>query len=225
MEFTLLWAALTAVTGIYLGVRFWGRDLAESGLDKLIGAAIAGLIGGRIVAMLIQGTNPVTNLGDFLIVRGGVHTGAATITALVTLYLSTERKPTSLDTLAPAALLGLAGWHLGCVWRGACLGTASNLAWAWAEPGSSISRHPVELYAALGLGLAAWLVSRLGSRLWFRTGVALFLAAGIRLVTEPLRLSLSGGPTLWYLTGMAAGLALAGIRLATRSEADLSINA
>lgn len=209
MEFTLLWAALTGVVGLWFGVRFWASHDSDSLFDSLLLAAGAGLLGGRVTAMTAQGLNPLTNIGDLIIVRGGVSTVAATVFAIGTLYLSTGRKISVLDRAAPPALLGLAGWHLGCLWRNACLGTASNLPWAWSEAGSDITRHPVEIYAAIGMTLGALLVTRLPRHAGLRAGTALGVAATIRLGTEPFRLSITGGPVEWYAVGIVLGLALA----------------
>lgn len=224
MEFTLLWAALTGVGGLWIGTRLWSDtssgSSSQSLFDPLLLAAGAGLAGGRVVAMLAQGLNPVGNLGDVLIVRGGVSTAAATVFAIGTLFLTTGRSLRILDLAAPPALLGLAGWHLGCLWRGACLGTASNLPWAWAEAGSSITRHPVEVYAAIGLAVAAIAVSQLPKRIGLRSSAALGLASLVRLLTEPLRLSLTDGRVWWYLAGVAVGLAGAAAALFSSPPAE-----
>lgn len=216
MEFTLLWAAVTAVALGWLGLRLWPDRQPEHAFDLLLAAGVTGLAVGRLTAMLIQGVNPIANLGDILIIRGGVHTGAAAITFVAVLLWSTRASPRAVDALSPAVLLALAGWHAGCLWRDACLGTPSSLPWAWALEQGTVTRHPVELYAAIGLGVGALVVSRLGWRVWLRSGVALSLAAGVRLITEPLRPSITGGPVWWYAAGLAVGVvvALLGPRLA-----------
>ena len=209
MEFTLVWQVLTAVLLTWIGLRIWSDGVPQGGFDRLIGAGVLGLLVGRLAAMALQGINPITNPADLIIIRGGVHTGAATIAFIAMLSWSTRATPQALDGLSPAILLGLAGWHAGCLWRGACLGMPSDLPWAWTLEGSQITRHPVEIYAAAGLLAAAWLVSRLGRRLWLRAGTALAAAAAIRLLTEPLRPSITGGPTLWYWAGVVVGLVAA----------------
>lgn len=217
MEFTLLWAVLTAVALGWLGLRIWPDRLPEHAFDRLLGAAVTGLVVGRLTAMVAQGVNPLANPGDFIIIRGGVHTGAATLAFLGMLAWSTRNERSGIDALAPATLLALAGWHAGCLWRGACLGAPSDLPWAWALEAGVVTRHPVEIYTALGLVFGAWLVSRLGWRPWLRSGTALAVAAGMRLVTETLRPSITGGPVAWYIAGVLAG----GILIAvgrTRSE-------
>ncbi|MGD2059367.1 MAG: prolipoprotein diacylglyceryl transferase [Acidimicrobiia bacterium] len=206
MEFTLLWAALTAVVFGWVGLQIWSERLPEHASDRLIAATLAGLVAGRLTAMLVQGINPVTNPGDFIIVRGGVDTGVATTVFIVSLLWGTRRNAGAIDAMAPAVLFALAGWHAGCLWRGACLGTASDLPWAWAQTGSDVTRHPVEIYTALGLALGAYVVSRLGWQRWLRAGVALAVASAVRLLTEPLRPSITGGPVGWYVAGLVVGL-------------------
>lgn len=215
MELTLLWAAVTAFVAAWVGLRIFDERLPERPMDGLITAGLVGLGVGRVAAMLSSGVNPLTHLDDFIIIRGGVSTVAATIAFLVTLLWSNRGTPGALDALAPAVMLGLAGWHAGCVWRGTCLGTPSDLPWAWAQTGSAVTRHPVELYAALGLAVGAFLVSRMTWRPWARAGTALAIAAGVRLITEPLRPSITGGPVAWYLLGLLVG-ALA-VAVGTRS--------
>lgn len=219
MEFTLLWAALTAVALGWLGLRIWSEHLPDRASDLLVTATLLGLVAGRLTAMIIQGVNPLTNPGDIIIVRGGVDTGVAALVFIGSLLWGTRRTPGAIDAMAPAILLALSGWHGGCVWRGACLGTVSDLPWAWAQPGSEVTRHPVEIYAALALAAAAFLVSKLGWRPWLRAGTGLALASAIRLATEPLRPSITGGPVSWYVAGLAVGLlaVLLGGTLPTRN--------
>lgn len=216
MEFTLLFAAASALVAMWVANRMARPDV-EKPTDLLIGAAAVGLFAGRIAAMVIDGVNPITNPGDIIIVRAGVDTGFATVGALAALAWATRSDlPRVSDLLAPAAVAGLAGWHAGCVWRDACLGTVSDLPWALAQEGSAVTRHPVEIYAALALVGAAYLLSRLPFAPWLRTGSALGLAALIRLGTQPFRPSLTGGPVWWYGAGIGAGLLMAFWALASR---------
>jgi len=206
VEFTLLWAAVTAAGFLWLGVRIWPEHLPDHPVDRLIGASAGGLLVGRLVAMVAQGTSPLSHPGDVLLVRGGVHTAAATVGAVGIYLWSVRGRIGFLDASAPAAILGLAGWHAGCLWRGACLGAASDLPWAWSLPSSSIDRHPVELYASGALMAGAFVVSKLSMQPLLRTGTALAVAAAVRLLTEPLRLSVTGGPGGWYALGIVVGL-------------------
>jgi prolipoprotein diacylglyceryltransferase len=217
LEFTLLWAALTGVLFAWLGTRLWPRDLPDHPLDRMLGAAGAGVLIGRLTAMILQGTSPITHPGDILTVRGGVHTGAAVIAAVAAYLWSARGQVSWLDATAAPAMLGIAGWHAGCVWRDACLGTASDLPWAWSQPGSLVTRHPVEIYAAVAIVGAAFLVTRLHRSPLLASGAALAGLSVTRLATQPLRLSVDGGPVGWYLAGVLVGalLPLVGSRLAS----------
>jgi len=218
MEFTLLWSALAGVGGLYVALRWMGkldttvcvRDLWEIA----IAAGVVGLAVGRLVAMLRNGVNPFAHPGDFLLVRAGVDTAAASAGAVIAAaWLARANLREQLDGLAPAALIGVAGWHAGCLFRDACLGTPSSLPWAWSQPGSNITRHPVELYAAVVLVMAAWLLFRLRLRYpapGLIAALALTAAGAVRLVTEPLRPSLFAGPVWWYTSAILAGGVLAG---------------
>ena len=220
MEFTLVWAALTGVGFIWVGTRLWSEGLPPKPTDALIGAATIGLFVGRLAAMLGQGINPVTHPLDILLVRGGVDTGIASLGAMSMLLWTTRGETSYMDALAPATLLGLAGWHAGCLWRSACLGTASNLPWTWTEPGSAVTRHPIEVYAAVAFVTAAYLVSRASWKPFLRTGLALAAAGLIRLATEPMRHSIMGGPVEWYVAAIAIGIALAAIGPEIRSRVE-----
>jgi len=219
MEFTLLWQAGLGVAAAVVVARFQRRRGLVSrdvGLgDRLVGAAVVGMLAGRLTAMIVQGVNPILSPADILVVRGGVHTGAASLAALATLVWGLRNDLwNGLDAAAPAALAGLAGWHAGCVFRGACLGTISSLPWAIAQPGSTITRHPVELYAAGLYALAAAGAFWLGRRwtLGVLAGLALASAALVRLATQPLRPSIGGGPIGWYLAGTMTGLVVVVLR-------------
>lgn len=209
MEFSLVWAALTGVGAVWAGTRLWREGLPPKAVDLLVGAAAVGMLVGRIAEMIAQGINPFTDPVQILLVRGGVSTGFASLGSLLTIGWVTRLSSRYLDALAPAAVIGLAGWHAGCVWRSACLGTQSDLPWAWAQSGSDITRHPVEIYAAIAFLAAAFAVSRLPWRPFARTGSAVAAAGLVRLVTQPMRLTLTGGPIEWYAAAVVFGLGLA----------------
>lgn len=218
MEFTLLFAALMAVLSLY-GMLWWegkrgnaagcSRDLWDVALTSLIIGAVVG----RLAAMIGDGVNPLTNPGDILIVRAGVATGWASLAALASVAWQARHDGWALaDGLAAAALAGLAGWHAGCLTRDACLGTPSDLPWAYAQPGSSVTRHPVELYAALLFAIAAAALALWKMRpapLAMPTGIALVAAGMIRFETEPFRPALGNGPIIWYVAAVMVGVTIA----------------
>jgi len=215
VELSLLGAAAIAVAVVNIALR--GEALlgtategTRSLFDVALTSVVVGLGVGRLGAMLGDGVNPLAHPGDFLIVRGGVATGWASLAAMATAaVVGRSHLWAVLDGISVAGVAGLAGWHAGCLVRHACLGTPSQLPWAMTQPGSTITRHPVELYAALALALLA-----VGLAVWRRyrspaTGTAAaFALAGaalVRLLTEPLRPALGSGPVGWYLAGLVAG--------------------
>jgi prolipoprotein diacylglyceryltransferase len=214
VEFTLLWAALGGVGSMYGALWWMGRrdtTLCVRDLwDIAIAAGVVGLLVGRLVAMLRDGINPVAHPGDVLLVRAGIDTAAAAVSALMSVAWLARRDPADqLDGLTPAVLIGLAGWHAGCVFRSACLGTPSTLPWAWAQTAGGVTRHPVELYTALLLVAAGFVLFRVRLRYppaYVVSGLGLAWAGAVRLVTEPLRPALFAGPVWWY--GAAVGLGL-----------------
>jgi prolipoprotein diacylglyceryltransferase len=216
MEFRLLGAALVAfgcVAGVIALSSRGDPKTRRSDTDVALGAILAGVAAGRVVAMILGGTNPIMRPADLLIVRGGVDTAAASLTAGLAVVLITRRSaPMAMCRLAPAALAGLAGWHGACLIRGACLGTPSTLPWALAEPGSAITRHPVEIYTALLLagGIVAVVVAyrRIGSAST-TVGLAIALAGFARLATEPMRPVIGGSLAWLYAVALVAGVAVA----------------
>lgn len=220
MEFTLLGAAFVGVLGVYGALWFEARrgnaaECAADLWDVALTAAFVGLAVGRLAAMIGDGVNPVTNPQDILIVRAGVATGPAALAALAWVAWAGRRELVPVaDGLAAAALLGLAGWHGACGIREACLGTPSDLPWAFAQQGSPITRHPVEVYAALALLVVGVMIIRLRPLLpGLAAGIGLLAGGGIRLLTEPMRLSLSGGPVWWYLAAIVGGAVMTALAL------------
>jgi prolipoprotein diacylglyceryltransferase len=216
MEFGLLVQAFVGIGALYGVLWFEARranaaDCTRNLWDVALAAGLAGLVVGRLAAMLIAGTNPVTRPGDVLIVRGGVDTVWASLGALATMALLARKEALAVaDGLSAAVLAGLAGWHAGCMVTDTCLGTPSDLPWALSLPGSEVTRHPVELYAALGYALAAGAVTlwrRRSPPLGAAAAAGLALAGAVRLATEPLRPVLGGGLGAWYLVATLLGLA------------------
>ncbi len=221
MEFTLLGAAAIAVGATYATLWYEGgrtnaADCTRDVWDALVSAAVVGLIVGRLVAMIRAGTNPFTNPGDILIVRSGVDTIAAALSGLTAFVALNRSDPWSMaDAAAPAAIAGLSGWQAGCAVRGACLGSPSDLPWAVAQSGSEITRHPVEIYAAILLAAAVvalilWKRSRPAAGVVAAAAIA--AASVARWVTEPLRPGLGSDLSWFYAATTIVAVAVAVMR-------------
>jgi prolipoprotein diacylglyceryltransferase len=219
MEFTLLGAAALGVGGFWLMLRWEAKrgnaagcalDLWDTGLTS----GAVGLVVGRLVAMAQVGINPIADPAQIILVRSGVSTAGASIAALLMFgFLARKSLLSTADALGPSVLAGLAGWHLGALVTGSWLGTVSDLPWARAAQGSNITRHPVELYAA-----ALYVVSAFAIATWKQkgrpplgvpAGLSLAAAGGVMLVTEPVRVSLTGGPIWLYAGAVVAGVGVA----------------
>lgn len=219
MEFTLLGSAAMAVGGFWLMLRWEAKrgnaagcslDLWDAGLT----AGAVGLLVGRLAAMILVGISPIAEPAQIILVRSGVSTPAAAIAAVLTFaFLARRSLLESSDAIGPSVLAGLAGWHAGCLATGSCLGTVSELPWSRSIAGSDVTRHPVELYAVLlylvaSIGIATW-KQRGRPPLGAPAGLALAAAGAVRLLTESMRISLSGGPIWLYASAVLAGLGLA----------------
>jgi prolipoprotein diacylglyceryltransferase len=215
MEFTLLAAASIAVGAFWLMLRWEANrgnaagcalDLWDAGLT----AGAVGLLVGRLVAMAQVGINPLSDPAQIILVRSGVSTVGASISALLMFaFLARKSLLEASDAIGPSALAGLAGWHLGSVVTGSWLGTVSSLPWAQAVSGSDITRHPVEIYTTALFVIVAFAIATWKQKgrppLGVPAGLSLAAAGTIRLVTESLRISLTGGPVLLYAAAIVGG--------------------
>lgn len=219
MEFTLLAAAAIAVGGFWLMLRWESKrgnaagcvlDLWDAGLT----AGAVGLLAGRLVSMAQVGINPLADPTQIILIRSGVSTAGASIAAIAMFgFLARRSLIEASDAIGPSVLAGLAGWHLGTIVTGSWLGTVSNLPWAQTAPGSDILRHPVEVYTAVLFAIAAIVIATWKQRGYPHPGVpaglSLAAAGAIRLATEPLRISLTGGPIWLYALAVITGLVVA----------------
>jgi prolipoprotein diacylglyceryltransferase len=160
------------------------------------------------------GINPIADPAQIILVRSGVSTAGASIAALLMFgFLARKSFLSSADAIGPSVLAGLAGWHLGALVTGSWLGTVSGLPWAQAAQGSNITRHPVELYAAALYVVAAFAIATWKQKgrppLGAPAGLSLAAAGGVMLVTEPVRISLAGGPIWLYVGAVVAGFGVA----------------
>jgi len=224
MEFTLLAAAAIAVGAFWLMLRWEAKrgnaagcalDLWDAGLT----AGAVGLLVGRLVAMAKVDINPLSDPAQIILVRSGVSTVGASIAALAMFaFLARKSLLEASDAIGPSALAGLAGWHLGSVVAGSWLGTVSSLPWAQTAPGSDVTRHPVEIYAAALFVIVAFAIAAWKQKA--PAGLSLAAAGAIRLVTESIRISLTGGPVVLYAAGIVGGVGVMVWRFTTATRQE-----
>lgn len=196
MEFTLLWAVFLGAGAMWATDRFLNRR--QRRFDDLLGAALTGLLVGRLASMVAGGSYPWSHPGLILLVRAGVHPGWASIGALGSLawrFRSTSL-PVSLAPMAVPALVGLSGWELGCVFRSACGGVVAG---SWEIPIGGLT--------GLAFGLAALIVYRLPLRT--KAAAAIAAAGLVRAAADPFRSALNHSVIWWYLAAVVVGVALA----------------
>jgi prolipoprotein diacylglyceryltransferase len=177
--------------------------------DLILGAAMLGLVLGRVWYMIGTGTNPLTHLGDFILLRAGVSTIGAVVGFVLMLILGFRSgSPRALALVGVPTLVGLAGWELGCLIRGTCLGTEAAFGLTSV---AGVTRHPIGVYTGLLFLLTAfivWRAQRGGYAPW--TGFFAFGMAGLaRAATEPLRLHFGVGLLWWYVGAAVTGLLFA----------------
>lgn len=226
-DFEVTSFGVLVAAGALVGIWIFGRELKRSGLPANgVDAAVAGVIGGLIGAKLLwtlefSGEAPIA---DLLFSRGGLSWFGGLIGGVGTgLWMLRRRRIPAVGALAaatPALAIGHAIGRIGCFMVGDDYGRPSDLPWAVAFPEglppTSVPVHPTQLYEAVALVGAAWLLIR-----WRREGAAdalvlgryLVLAGSIRFAIEFVRVNLRvlGPLTLAHLISLslvAAGVAL-----------------
>lgn len=211
--------ALAAAVGLWL----FDRERQRSGLsDRVLDAAMAGVIGGLAGAKLIWAVEHAGTQGPFLDLLlsrgglswlGGVAGGLAAGLALLRL-----RRIPMLPVLAaatPALALGHAIGRVGCFLVGDDYGLPSDLPWAVAFPDglppTTTPVHPTQLYEVVALLPLAWVLlgwrrERRSDRFVF--GWYLVAAGTVRFLIEFLRMreSLVGPLAVAHILSLVAVL-------------------
>jgi phosphatidylglycerol:prolipoprotein diacylglycerol transferase len=206
---SIRWYGVMYLVGYLVGYRIARGRIArglvamtERDLDALLGYLMAGmLIGARTVYAIIY--EPGHFLDDplefFRLWHGGLsfHGAVLGMTAACALFARVHRVPfwELADTLALAGTPGLFFGRLGNFINGELYGRPSNVPWSMVFPSDPLrlSRHPSQLYEAIGEGLVLFLVIRTLERRavahsWYRPGLlaaAFLIGYGVvRVVLE-----------------------------------------
>ena len=205
------WAglALSARVARHLGVD--GDHIWNAGLYGLLATIIVGRLAHVIAFWPAYRLQPVEIVGlnaQAFLWGPGVVAGLL----IAAWYIHRHKLPwaTVLDAAAPGVLAGLIIANLGALLAGNDVGAPANLPWAvdlW-----GVSRHPVQIYAALGELITLAVVLH-ALRKPTRPGtVALLGLLGWGLtawLVEPFRAESStvvAGIRLWQMIGLAAAL-------------------
>ncbi len=138
--------AVVITLGVAAGALLAARRAREPALALITVTAVAAtaLTGSHALFVLLHGGGR-----GGLASTGGIAAGLATTWAVARM----ARRPAGelLDVLVPAGLLSLAIGRLGCFLAGCCYGRPASLPWAVVFPAlGPPSRHPLQLYSAMG---------------------------------------------------------------------------
>ena len=206
--------------------------------DAVTWVAIAALAGGRLLYMLQNGLPDLAEhpAHVFMVWTGGLSFYGGLVAGLLAIVALARRRGidwlTALDVAAPAAAIGQAIGHVGCLIGGDSAGIPTTVPWAvvYRNPAAmaplNTPLHPTQAYEAialLGLFLALWAVRR---RTPFMAPGALAAAylgglAAIRFLLFFLRdePSVLLGLKTAQLIGIAIGIAAVGLAVIARRRA------
>lgn len=134
-------------------------------LDTILGAAAVGLLVGRLSAVALDDPGSLTRLSSLLVIRSGVEFWPGLVAAMAWLGLGARREGTApwlrIAALAPAALVGWAGYEATCLVRGGCPGPPTTI--GLRPEGLTSTVFPVGLVVAGAGVVAALLLRRMSS--------------------------------------------------------------
>jgi phosphatidylglycerol:prolipoprotein diacylglycerol transferase len=199
--FAIRWYSLTLLAAAAVAILVFNHEARRRQLDQramqdgIWWVAIAATVGGRVLYELqndlpMLGANPLHFL---MIWEGGLSFYGGLIAALVVIVVIAGRRGVPLwpvlDAAAPAAAIGQAVGHVGCLITGDSFGLPTTLPWAviYRNPGAmaplGVPLQPTQAYEAIALGL---------------------LFAGLWVSRERLGRLGSGAVAGSYLVGVAA---------------------
>lgn len=133
--------------------------------DGIIWVGLAALVGGRLLYVIQNGLGSLIDHPAHILMvwMGGLSFYGGLISALIALVVFARRRNVSLfallDVAAPAAAIGQAIGHIGCLVGGDSYGIPTDLPWAviYRNPGAmaplGVPLHPTQAYEAILLGV------------------------------------------------------------------------
>ena len=225
MDLGLLVSLVITVTIVSVFVRPWPRHAVVSGaVDTAIGAALIGLLVGRLAAVAVDDPGSLTSLSDLMVIRSGVEFWPGLLAGVLWLARGARRDDVPavvrLAALVPAGLVAWASYEATCLVRDGCPGPASAL--GLRPDGLATRVFPIGLMVAASVLISAWVLDRRHRRGESDLTIvvaAIAVAATIRSVASIWLPRISDGPTRQHRTSMAvAATAIVGLILATVRE-------
>jgi hypothetical protein len=135
-------------------------------VDAATGAAVAGLVTGRLAALALDDPPSILRFPDLLIIRSGVEFWPGVLVAVVLVAVGAHRGAVDpwwrLGTLVVPSMLAYGIYDVTCVIRGGCYGPASEL--GLRPAGASSAMVPVGLLMGLVVIFGARLLRRMIDR-------------------------------------------------------------
>lgn len=165
-------------------------------LDVLVAVLLGGLIGGRMLFVIINAGYFIENpLHVIFINEGGMafHGGLAggVIGAAIACRIKNISLFRILDLISPYAALGHAVGRIGCFFNGCCYGKpVAGGIFAVTFPGETLARVPVQIYESISLIILFLVLRVIASRKKFEGQVFsayLVIYAILRFATESFR--------------------------------------
>src|SRR3990172_2385018 len=165
------WYGLIFVGAAALGIWLAQREGRRHGVgdeilsDAVIWVAVAALVGGRALYIIQNELGSIASdpFHVVMIWQGGLSFYGGLLAAIGALVIFARRRQLpfllAADVAAPAAALGQAIGHLGCLIGGDSYGTVTSLPWAviYRNPAAmaplEVPLHPTQVYEALAFGL------------------------------------------------------------------------
>ncbi len=190
----------------------WGYN-PELILEIVIILGLAGVLGARLLFIVLNWSYYSGNWAEIFSLQGGGLSfyGAIILGIGGALLWSRWRKLSFLkvtDFLAPYLLLGYAFGRIGCFLNGCCYGKETDV--FWAMPAAFIDnapRHPVQLYASVGVLLLFFLALYLRKYSYFdgfQLLAVIMLYGFLRFGTEFFR----AGEAVWMNLTLAQVVSL-----------------
>ena len=231
--------ALGMLAGVWLVRRLAARSGqdAQALVDLAVFAFVAGLVGARIVHVLLDLPYFLDDPARLLkFWEGGLafYGGPALAVPVAFIYMKRKRLSPwrSVDTIVPALALGQAFGRVGCLLNGCCYGKPCELPWAitfhnplspaYIEAGP-VPLQPTQVYSAVGLlCLTGLLLVAYRKKRWHGEVFCLYLVGygALRFGLEFFRANTSGFSVAGFTAGQCVSLAAA-----TAGAVGLSVGA
>ena len=191
MDVGLLLTLLIVVGGVQLALRAVPPTAVDRAqlVEQFSTPVIVGVIGARLVFVLLDHPASVFRIRDLMVVRAGMEFWAGVVVALAWVVVKARRSPgraeavVKLAAAVPYLLIGVALYEASCLVRDGCLGPVASV--GLVPRGLDSTMVPVGLLVAGALGFAAIVLRRAWMLEVEQTALCAFVVlGGVRLVAS-----------------------------------------